>query len=554
MRSDILRIYKSVHTWAGILAGLALFIAFYAGALTVFKEPIARWLAPPDGGLPGVRAVTLADTPALMAATLAARPETARDLRLDLRPAGQPGGRLSWTHSERAAGPPGEEGEAGPRRQYTASFDAQGGLQVSGAERSTLPVFIDTLHRVVGLPVDNDANRLVMGVVAALYAVALVSGVIVLLPTLVKDFFALRVGRNLKRMWLDAHNVIGIVSLPFHIVMALSAAVFAFHDDIYLLQNRVIYQGGLQNIWRGQPASGGAPAKTPVRAPTPSRDPADMLPPAELLARVHRLSPGFEPTVMQYSDSLGPRASVRVWGGDPQGMRRSARGGYVSLDPYTGKVTSSDYLPGRQTPALALLTSFFALHFGTFGGTAVSWAYFMLGLAGAFLFYTGNLLWVESRRKQERRGQPTPLQKRNTAWLAALTVGVSLGCICGISATLAAGKLLHGHVSAMGAWHVGIYYLAFFGCIAWSFWRGAAHAGGQLLRTCAVVTALVPAASLAGFLAPAATGLWAPSGLPALGVDLTAAVMSLGFFWMSRAATRRSQGEPTASVWSVRVQ
>lgn len=54
-----------------------------------------------------------------------------------------------------------------------------------------------------------------MGIVSILYAVALVSGVIVLLPSLIKDLFALRLGANLKRMWLDAHNVVGIVSLPF---------------------------------------------------------------------------------------------------------------------------------------------------------------------------------------------------------------------------------------------------------------------------------------------------------------------------------------------------
>ena len=47
MRADFIRIYKSVHTWAGIVSGLALFIAFYAGALTVFKEPIRRWSTPP---------------------------------------------------------------------------------------------------------------------------------------------------------------------------------------------------------------------------------------------------------------------------------------------------------------------------------------------------------------------------------------------------------------------------------------------------------------------------------------------------------------------------
>ncbi|MDF3835912.1 PepSY domain-containing protein, partial [Cupriavidus basilensis] len=62
MRTDILRVYKSVHTWTGLIAGMALFIAFYAGALTVFKAPLARWAAPPTA----VQAVPLSEAPDLI--------------------------------------------------------------------------------------------------------------------------------------------------------------------------------------------------------------------------------------------------------------------------------------------------------------------------------------------------------------------------------------------------------------------------------------------------------------------------------------------------------
>jgi hypothetical protein len=60
MRSDYLRIYKSVHTWTGILAGMALFIAFYAGALTIFKDALARWSSAPSAVWPGAGAGTCA--------------------------------------------------------------------------------------------------------------------------------------------------------------------------------------------------------------------------------------------------------------------------------------------------------------------------------------------------------------------------------------------------------------------------------------------------------------------------------------------------------------
>lgn len=46
IRGPLLRIYKTLHTWVGIVAGMALFICFYAGALTMFMEPLSRWAAP----------------------------------------------------------------------------------------------------------------------------------------------------------------------------------------------------------------------------------------------------------------------------------------------------------------------------------------------------------------------------------------------------------------------------------------------------------------------------------------------------------------------------
>ena len=75
MRADYIRIYKSVHTWTGIISGIALFIAFYAGALTVFKEPIRRWSTPPAAV---VQAIPMDEVQPLIARTLAGTPAAAR--------------------------------------------------------------------------------------------------------------------------------------------------------------------------------------------------------------------------------------------------------------------------------------------------------------------------------------------------------------------------------------------------------------------------------------------------------------------------------------------
>jgi uncharacterized iron-regulated membrane protein len=538
MRSEFIRIYKAVHTWTGIVAGMALFIAFYAGAITIFKEPLARWVAPPSA-IHGT-ALSLDEAPALIARTLQDHPAAARDFRLHLKPAEHLPAGLAWEVHEEGA----DDHDHSSARHYLATLE-DGAAKVEETHPSSLAEFVDTLHRVVGLPVDSDPNRWVMGVIAALYAVALVSGVIVLLPSLVKDFFALRVGRNLKRMWLDAHNVVGIVSLPFHVVMALTAVVFAYHDGFYYIQDKLIHDGK----WATAFARGGPPGTAPAR------DPAAMRSPVELLASAQALSPSFEPTSLQYLNVTGPRATVRVWGHDATAHSPRFMGGFVAVDPYSGKVMNADFLPGHQSAPNAVVGSFFALHFGTYGGTPVQWIYFILGIAGAWLFYGGNLLWVETRRiKAAREATPSdapPVQRRDVRLMAAATVGVCLGAVCGISLTIVAGKWLHGLVDDLNAWHHYVYYAAFFGAIVWVFAVGAARAAVHLLWCATACTCAIPATTLLAWLFPS-LGWWANTSAAALGVDLTALAGGLGFAWMARATARRTRHGHADSVWSAR--
>lgn len=538
MRADHIRVYKSVHTWTGILTGMALFIAFYAGALTVFKEPLQRWASPPAAQ----QALPLSQAHTLITQTLAAHPAARGDFSIHLRDAEHLPGRMTWQLRDGDA----DDHDEPAVRSFFATLDTSGTTAVHEAHPSPLGELIDTLHRVVGLPVDSDPNRWVMGVVSALYAVALVSGVIVLLPSLVKDFFALRVGRNLKRMWLDAHNVVGIISLPFHIVMALTAVVFAFHDQIYGLQDDLIHGGR----W----ASAFARA-APPRSDLPPRDPATLLPPEQLVARALELSPGFEPSVLQYLGVTTPKAAVRVWGKDAAAVSPRARGGFVALDPYSGRVLSRDFMPGHQDPAGLWISSFFALHMAAFGGALVQWLYFLLGLAGAWLFYSGNLLWIETRRKATPRGGGTaPAQRLDTRLMAAATVGVCLGCVCGISLTIVGGKWLSGRVADLHALHLTLYYGAFFACIGWAFWRGAARASAALLWLAAALTLAIPLTTLLGWSLSAlglpSLDLWAHASAGALGVDATAAIAAAGLAWMARASARRAREGISDSVWS----
>jgi uncharacterized iron-regulated membrane protein len=529
LRTDVVRVHKDVHTWVGIVSGLALFIAFYAGAITMFETPLQRWASAPVAQ----SAPPLEDAQRLIDATLELHPEAAKRFSIAVETGPEQPARMSWQ-----VRPSGADHHAEPTH-YASSFAEDGSLQVIEHEPAAVAEFIDVLHQQVGLPFDHEIAMPIMGAIALLYALALVSGVIVLLPTLVEDFFALRLGRNLKRLWLDVHNVLGVFSLPFHVIMALTAVVFAFHDQIYDTQDAVSYGGRLRAMFE----SDEVPPATPA-------DGARVLTPAEIVASLTQQVPGFTPKAIEYSMHDRHR-EIRVAGSDPRYGHRAPTYGFAGVDPYSGKIVSTDYLPGHQNGWYATVTGFFTLHFGNFGGTPVRWGYFLLGLAGAFLFYTGNLLWIESRRKLEKKRGGAVEQARSTRVMGSLTIGITSGCMAGISLTVAATKLLHGNVADVGAWHTGLYYTAFLAAVGWAFLRGAARASSELLLACAFTTFAIPLSSVASALG------WLPSGWNHGGssvlVDVVALLGALAFVGLARVTRVRALEGRRDSVWAAPV-
>ncbi|WP_084705075.1 PepSY-associated TM helix domain-containing protein [Beijerinckia mobilis] len=529
MRSEILRTYRKVHTWTGIIAGLFLFIAFYGGAITVFRDPLTRWVDAPN-----TAASTDFDRAGdLIAKTLAAHPEAAREFSLlvsekrdgSVEPARDV--QLSWQKSRRDGAP------------FSASLDAEGALKVAQIHPSGLFPFIDIIHRTGGLPFNRDIGEWIMGVVSGLYFLAVFAGVIIILPALAREIFALRIGPNVKRMWMDVHNLIGLLSLPFHIVIALTAFVFCLHDLMLPALDKVVFEGRLPALIKaGNPGS---------RPPAANSPPATMLPPQVLLEKVAALAPDFQPTRMQYRAFGTQTATLTITGFDPRHMMRLH--GSVVVSPVTGDIVNAEYLPGHGGTWATITSAFFALHFASYGGTPIHFSYLLLGLAGAVLFYSGNLLWIESRRRSERKNGSDVTQTRATRIMAAITVGVSLGCIAGISSAIVIGKWVSGRVIDPDLWHMTAYYAVFAGCVLFALKRGAARASVELLHFAAVVTAAIPVTCFLAMIFPALKMEADPQINQA--VFIVGLVAALVLFRLAGLTQRRVEEGPADSIWSL---
>ena len=418
IRSDILRVYREVHSWVGICTGLLLFVAFFAGAISMFEQPLQN-LTSPQLDMPPP--VPLSRTPDLLEKIFSTYPQARQTYTVLLAPDRSLPGRVAWP-----VHPP-HGHDAGP--MFVATLAPDGELVVRQQAITPVAHFIDMLHQELGIPLPHAISRPFMGIIALLYGMALISGVLLFLPTLARNLFAFRFREGPRKLWLDLHNLLGFFSLPFHIVMALTSVVFAFHDPIFAVQSRVF---GTSHT------SPHSPTHTRPHPITADQHPdAPLLTPTELVTSLETQAPGFVPTTLAYNQGHGGMM-LRVSGQDSRYSMRGPTAGFATVDPRSGKILSADYLPGHQKTGFAILTVFFALHFGSFGGNAIRWGYVVLGLAGAGMFYTGNRLWIDARRRREKAAGLSR-DSLPTKILSRLTPGWVTGCITGCLVILTTG-------------------------------------------------------------------------------------------------------------------
>lgn len=517
LSSALLRRFSTLHTWAGIIAGFALFVAFYAGAITVFHHDLPQWQSPDVIERP---VQTIDDAQRLLDMTLARYPDARRHVGMLF-----PGGHyheiaIYW---QDAAG-----------TWLFASLDAPDArAEPAGSELAEL---INELHYSLGLPL---AGTWLMGVVSLMYGLALISGVVIFLPRLAKDLFALRAGRNLKQFWQDAHNVIGVLSLPMHLMFAITGALLCLVIGLMAALNPLIFDGRLMQELPA--AFDTAPVREARSIAVPQPGTLAMWHARSIaLAREAGLA-DFEPAYLKLANAGDVNAVVEITGESPGSLGPL---GAVALDANTGEFLAMQ-LPGRRDANHATLASTYALHFGEYGNALVPWLYFVLGLGGAFLFYTGNLLWIEARRRRR-----APQQGRAQVTLARATVGVCIGVCVAISAAFVAVQiaeaLVPARVDAAIRWTC---FLAWGGCVLWAAVRPPAAAARELLWAAAVVTAAIPVAH------GAATGWWlwrsAAAGHGSLfWIDAIALAMAVAFAALAMAARRRARSGDRHSVWS----
>lgn len=520
VRGDILRTYQSVHTWTGIVAGLVLFIGFYAGSLTMFEEEISHWATPSGHHLQQIPTDKL-DT--LISKALDSSLKAQQGFKINLDEHSSP---MTWYEKK------GGRGLYLDNVMVHATLSDQDELVTQTEPTNELGDLIDMLHRTAGIAgkVGHEyLGVLVLGVAAILYFLALISGVIFLLPTLVKSFFALRRNKGTNRFWLDSHNLVGVVSLPFHLIIAWSVIVFSFHD---------IFYDGLDLVYGDKPLFEQA-KKAPLNYS------AEQLPSIlTYVNKVNELTDGYSTKSIEFSRLSSQRPSVAINVMNNEEMMRNNTGDIIYMNPYTLETSFSSIEMNEDEYYVSYVASFFSLHFGGFGGELGRWLYFVMGLLGAFLFYSGNLLWLEKRRQKQA------LQSKSNRFMANLTVGICLGSILAVVTTLLASKWLYLIDVQINNAYMTCYYLVFFVSLIYSFIVGAAKSAIHLQSVIFIACLGIPITTLLTITMPN-LALWEVTHITTLTVELVSLIFAGLFFYSALKTKRRAYDGERNSIWAL---
>ena len=384
-----------LHGWTGLLLGHVLFLMCLTGTLTVFKAEIGRWMRPETTAI-------AAPADAIVAATR----------WLDENTHGSAGWYLTAPDAHQNA--------------VQATYDSDGAYvtraldPVSGAPvaRETLGgEFFYRLHFELELP--YPWGRLLASLAAMMMLVALVTGIIAH-KRIFKDIFTFRPAKG-QRSWLDGHNALGVLALPFHIMITFTGLVTL--ASVNLPWGITAGYGADVTTMYSDLAPGSV-----TRAATGEQAP--LAPIAPMLATAQRQF-GGAPIGRVYVFNPGDTgAVVVVYPSDAQSIGYMS--GEVSFDGATGQMLKAWT---EQRAGVRAYQTVYGLHMARFAPDVTRWLYFLGGAMLTMAIATGMVLWTVKRRER------APLSIGNHM-LERLNVGVLTGVPIGAVAFLIANRLL----------------------------------------------------------------------------------------------------------------
>lgn len=487
MRAGFRQSMAWLHTWSGLLVCWVLFLMFCGGTASYYKEEISLWMRPE---LHRTAPADAAQVPPAQMARNALRflqreaPDAARWF-ITLPDARRDTVNVLWTYKPGQAP---RDADGKPRRFDTRLLDPATGAPLAAARETRGGEFLYRLHFDLHYMPAKWA-RWIAGFCAMFMLVAIVSGVITH-RRIFADFFTFRRGKG-QRSWLDAHNALAVLPLPFHLMITYTGLVTLLF--MYMPWGVEAAYGGDQRAFQAQTGLRPLPPKAAGTAAPLANVP-------EMMAQAVRAWQGGQVRRIVVSLPGDANATVTLSRAEPDTLAHDppalefAGASGALLGAYAEDKSAAELTRSVMT----------GLHIAGFAAPGLRALFFLCGLAGTAMVATGAILWaVRTRQQQARaiaaRGRP--------GFGLRLVEALNLGAIAGLPVAFAsyfwANRLLPVAMAQRPEAEIRCFFMAWAACALLALcrptrgmWRAQLWAGAVLFGSIPLVNALTTASHL----------------------------------------------------------
>jgi uncharacterized iron-regulated membrane protein len=464
MKDNFRQSMKWFHTWVGLSVGWVLFFMFLTGSLGYFYQEITRWMEPErpfiEHNISNEQLITTAQT------YLQKNAQGVDEWDIYLPTVRNQNLRVGWRN------PP----EAGNKRgRYkTTVLDVISGESVESRATGGGRLLYRMHYRLHYL--STKISYWIVGFCTMLMLLAVITGVVIH-KKIFTDFFTFRAKKGLIG-WLDIHNVLSVIALPFHFMITYSGLLFFLFTYMALSTNLQTNEDEYREMRK------------------------------EIYPRTIHAESANQPTAMQDFSLLYQQAKNR-WKNDELSaievfaandinaqvlfIRHETDITYnpndqVMVNAITGEVIQQT--PREYTAAGMIHNGFYSLHEGQFAGPLARWIYFLTGLIGTAMIASGLILWTTKRK-------PKQLKKPNGPdfgyrLVEQLNIGTIVGLPIAIAMYFYANRILPVGMVGRVDWEANVMFISWALFLIYPAFRPATKAWREQLQLAALVYMALP--------------------------------------------------------------
>ncbi len=416
--NKIIKNLTESHSWIGVIISPLLFLIFWAGAVTLFYEEVKQWAVAPQFPV----AIQQQEMPLqqIVEAKLAQHPFDYQEHLMVQMPSLHDPYYKVYLDLIREEGMEDEHGEVA-----SLLVDSQSGKTVANKEDFFLADFLYQLHYNLNLP----AGAYIVGIISLFFFFALVSGVFIHAKKLFRQFFQYRTDKKRRDKLLDLHNVVGVMTLPFTLMYALSGLVFNLAIVYQIAFVVFIYQGDQDALFK----DAGFTLFDEARI----EQPLDMTPAYHIIEEA-RENPDFNVSNVIFYHYGNKAAIIQIRGDNLSYFSQHDEFFYrVQTGELLSKTDINNYnvfRKGREVIA--------TLHFGNFAGVDVRILYFILSISICVMILVGNMLWLDKRSLQQN------VSARSIRFVRGLSVGSCGGLVLATAVAFLCERIIPASISA----------------------------------------------------------------------------------------------------------